>query len=231
VSTHLHWDQRAGHQVSEAEELLAFTKEAEAAAGVKDGAAVVCGDLNARPGTAAYKVLRGRFRDAALDGPEASYAESAFTSLKPDVYYFAKPRGRQYDREAWDEWHLQEGRQEVIDYVLYDPGAFDVEAPAVIASADNAGPAKRRKGERAAGKAPYGFWAGGWAMAASPAVDWQERRWDPAWRPERAQEQLQLGIPNRLHGSDHLPVACTLRFKGAPGDGAKADARAGSAAA
>mmetsp|Transcript_51081 Transcript_51081/g.163494 ORF Transcript_51081/g.163494 Transcript_51081/m.163494 type:complete len:380 (+) Transcript_51081:62-1201(+) len=216
VSTHLHWDQQAGHQAEEAEELLAFVRSAEAGAGVGRGASVVCGDLNATPGAAAYRALLRRFRDAALQGEAAEYSEDAFTSLKPDVYYFARPRGRQHDAGAADEWHWQEGRHEVLDYVLYDPGAFELERPVAVPSLGSETPPPRKRSRTAGAKkakAPYGYWAGGWAFEGSPAPGWEERRYDSTWRPGRTHGQLQLGIPNRLHGSDHLPVACTLRLR------------------
>jgi len=207
VSTHLHWDQQAGHQVSEAEELLRFADEA-----APDAAIIVCADLNALPGSGAYELLRTRLADAAL-GEGEDYPEGAFTSMKPDVYYFAWPKGQRHDPQAVCEWHLQEGRREVLDYVFYDAGALQVEAPAVVPRVDDESPAKRCKGT-SGGKAPYGFWAGSWAFTDTPAPGFEAGRKDPNWTPQRANGVLQLGIPNRLHGSDHMPVACTLRWHG-----------------
>ncbi|CAK0858735.1 unnamed protein product [Prorocentrum cordatum] len=74
----------------------------------------------------------------------------------------------------------------------------------------------RAKQPRAAVKPPYGFWAGGWAFVSSPAPGWQAGLRDPGWWPERRHGELQLGIPNRLHGSDHLPIVCTLMLQGEP---------------
>lgn len=208
VSTHLHWDQQAGHQVAEAEELLAFAEEAASAAGADGRATIVCGDLNTTPGAAAYEVMCRHFQDAALQDDAAVYAPGSFTSLKPDVYYFARPRGSQYDSRAQDEWHLQEGRQEVIDYIFYDPGAFELVAPIELPCLGGEPSAKRAR----TSKPPYGYWAGDWAFSATPAPGWEAGLRDPNWWPVRTQGLLQFGIPNRLHGSDHLPVACTLRL-------------------
>lgn len=36
-----------------------------------------------------------------------AYGPEMFTSIKPDVYYFAKPREAIYDPNAWEEWHHQ----------------------------------------------------------------------------------------------------------------------------
>lgn len=212
VSTHLHWDKQAGHQLSEAEELLSFAGKAAKDAGVADGATVVCADLNALPGSGAYRLLRNRLGDAALEDGVEGHADGAFTSMKPDVYYFAWPRGARNKPEAREEWHLQEGRREVIDYVLYDAATLEVEAPAVLPCLNDEPAQKRRRG--AGGKeTPFGFWAGSWDFVDSPAPGYEEGRYDPNWTPARAHGQLQLGIPNRLHGSDHVPVACTLRWR------------------
>jgi len=216
VGTQLHWDQRAGHQESEAEELLRFARHAEARAGVERGAVLVCGDLSAAPGTGAYQVLRRRFRDAALREDAQEYPAGAFTSLKPDVYYFAWPKDSKHNPRAAEEWHWQQGRQEVVDYVFYDPGAFELEAPAATACLDEEPPRKRGRGSQGAETSKgsrISFWAGGLGFVGSPVPGLEERRYDHTWTPKRAQGELQLGIPNRLHGSDHLPVACTLRFR------------------
>merc|ERR1719419_594011 len=104
LSTHFHWDQQAGHQALEAEELLRFAKEEQQRVGIACGAVVVCGDLNTVPGTKAYQVLRRRFSDAALQEDAQEYLAGTFTSLKPDTYYFAWPRGSKHDPEAIEEW-------------------------------------------------------------------------------------------------------------------------------
>jgi len=224
VSTHLHWDQEAGHQATEAEELLQLIATAESSLGTEGTSTVVCGDLNATPGANAHRILQNRFQDAGLHEGLPSYPPDAFTSLKPDVYYFARPRGRQYNSEAYPEWHLQKGRHEVIDYILYDQRAFAAVEPVAVPRLGNDPSVanKSRVDSESSTQAPashvtkkvkYGLWAGGWAFASSAEQSWETRRLDPTWIPERSHGQLQLGIPNRLHGSDHLPIACTFRFR------------------
>lgn len=222
ISTHLHWDQEAGHQVEEAQELLTFTKSAAERAGpwYQNCPTVICGDLNAVPDSPAHRLLCGaadagtvgRFLDAA-----APYVAGTFTSLKPDVYYWARPRGRQRDETAQEEWHMQAGRSDVIDYVLVDRETLEVEAPPELPALTLRAPRGVASGGPAAAAAkpqpPFGFWAGGWAFAGSPAEGYEEQKCNPAWVPARAQGELQLGIPNRQRGSDHIPVACTLRFR------------------
>eukprot|EP00929_Paragymnodinium_shiwhaense_P115401 TRINITY_DN84245_c0_g1_i1.p1 TRINITY_DN84245_c0_g1~~TRINITY_DN84245_c0_g1_i1.p1 ORF type:complete len:395 (+),score=65.86 TRINITY_DN84245_c0_g1_i1:183-1367(+) len=222
VSTHLHFDQNAGHQEGEAKELLQFLEDTPGIAN-QNAAVVICGDLNSLPGSPAYVTLRSKFEDAALgkDGKQ-SYPSGAFTTVKPDVYYFAKPRGV-YAAHIKDEWHVQEGRQEVIDYIMYDAQKLQVESHVQIPSYDGGEPeepaAKRARLVGASAKAkakpaakqPYGYWAGGWAFEGKQPVT-ETVRYDGNWRPKRSEGNLQLGIPNRIHGSDHLPIACTLRF-------------------
>lgn len=122
LSSHLHWDQAAGHQASEAQELMGLMEdmshEHEAATGSRP-AAVVCGDLNSLPGSDAYSVLTRSLHDACLPRGHCGYPEGAFTTLKPDVYFFARPRGQ---ADARDQWHWQEGRHEVLDYIFYSRG-------------------------------------------------------------------------------------------------------------
>eukprot|EP00930_Biecheleria_cincta_P037284 TRINITY_DN25578_c0_g1_i1.p1 TRINITY_DN25578_c0_g1~~TRINITY_DN25578_c0_g1_i1.p1 ORF type:complete len:410 (+),score=81.02 TRINITY_DN25578_c0_g1_i1:65-1294(+) len=239
VSTHLHWDQQTGHQASEAEELLALIDEMSlletsqhGAGGVKP-AVVVCGDLNALPSSPAYKIMSKSLRDAAVPAVQQKegghgYVDGSFTTLKPDVYYLARPKQSQRDRTAQDEWHWQEGRKEVIDYIFFDPQSLVLEKPAATpclpstsreepGASEEAPPAKRA---RTAGRnnhktTLYGFWSGGSAFPASPVPDFRENVHNLAWRPPRAHGELLLGIPNRLHGSDHLPVVCRLRLRGA----------------
>eukprot|EP00444_Apocalathium_aciculiferum_P051281 CAMPEP_0183514918 /NCGR_PEP_ID=MMETSP0371-20130417/13187_1 /TAXON_ID=268820 /ORGANISM="Peridinium aciculiferum, Strain PAER-2" /LENGTH=388 /DNA_ID=CAMNT_0025712391 /DNA_START=126 /DNA_END=1289 /DNA_ORIENTATION=- len=214
VSTHLYWDQSSGHQAAEAEELLAFAYGSPASA--PEGPVVLCGDLNTPPGSEAHALLTSHWQDAIQD-----YEPGAFTSVKPDAYYYAKPRGQQYSNQAWEEWHRQAGRSDIIDYVLFDGGALELEGPPpslprlpVPEEGGGGG------GGRAAKKPPFGFWAGGWDFTAAPAEGFEESKHDPDWVPARAHGTLQLGIPNRVHGSDHIPVACTLRFRGTQADGA-----------
>ena len=86
---------------------------------------MVCGDLNALPDSEAYQILsrpllvcassrllpslcfsfcaRRCLCDASF-GPDGAYAEGAFTTLKPDVYYFARPKDR--ESELLGERHL-----------------------------------------------------------------------------------------------------------------------------
>jgi len=168
--------------------------------------------------------------DAAVVGAEgAGYCADMFTSLKPDVYYFAKPRAAQHDPTAREEWHFQQGRREVLDYIFYDRHTLELEAPVEVphVSGDDIGasdaqpPAKKSRGDasgqRTSGSqsqaVPYGFWAGSWDFVSSPDAELPKYRHNPFWRPKRKRGALQLGIPNRLHGSDHLPVVCTLRFR------------------
>mmetsp|Transcript_63004 Transcript_63004/g.136800 ORF Transcript_63004/g.136800 Transcript_63004/m.136800 type:complete len:373 (-) Transcript_63004:13-1131(-) len=215
VGTHLHWDQKAGHQLAEAEELLAFIRHAQgAASSASDDATssgvVLCGDLNLLPNTDAYSVIGKRLCDAALpDGAE--YSSGSFSSMKPDVYYYARPRESIGDYEAREEWHLIPGRSEVLDYIFYCPDSLELQSPVVLPNLEEAPPAKRRRG--GSGREFWSFWSGGWDFAASPAPRFEESRHDPYWRPRRMRGQPQLGIPNRVHGSDHVPIVCTLRFK------------------
>ncbi|CAJ1366603.1 unnamed protein product [Effrenium voratum] len=187
LSTHLHWDQAAGHQASEAEELLGLLEDM--AADYQRPAAVVCGDLNALPDSEAYQILSRCLCDASF-GPDGAYAEGAFTTLKPDVYYFARPKGQ----GDGDHWHWQEGRHEVLDYVFYRD--LELLKPVMVPHMSKElelaeRPAKR---QRSAGD---GYWSGGWRFRSSPAPGLAEHAEDDTWRPPRVRGQLQLGIPNR----------------------------------
>jgi len=198
VCTHLHWDQAAGHQSAEAKELLSFIRQSESAAGGEfKGTTIVCGDLNTQPGSVAYDLLRKRLSDAA-----GTYQPGVFTSMKPDVFYYAWPRGCKNVPGAPMEWHHQEGRREILDYILYSEAAFEVEVPVKLPSLVTE-----------TGKPPYGFWAGGWSVAPSAGKQAKVNKHNESWSPARTHGDLQLGIPNRLHGSDHLPVSCRLRFR------------------
>lgn len=218
ISTHLHYDQEAGHQLHEARELLAFQKAAEDSAGPEYAgcASVICGDLNSQPGSPAYELLCGSLADAAT-----AYTPGSFTSIKPDVYYYAKPRGSQWDPNAAEEWHLQTGRQEVIDYLLYRPGTLEVTAPPELPEIDPGQPSAKKSKK----KPPFGYWSGGWAFASSPAAGFEEHKHDWTWLPERVEGELQLGIPNRLHGSDHIPIASTFKFSQGGGGAASTPSR------
>ncbi|CAL1134774.1 unnamed protein product [Cladocopium goreaui] len=149
LSSHLHWDQAAGHQASEAQELMGLMEdmshEHEAATGSRP-AAVVCGDLNSLPGSDAYSVLTRSLHDACLPRGHCGYPEGAFTTLKPDVYFFARPRGQ---ADARDQWHWQEGRHEVLDYIFYSPEELHMTQPISIPQLPKEElepPAKRQKG-------------------------------------------------------------------------------------
>mmetsp|Transcript_41674 Transcript_41674/g.89481 ORF Transcript_41674/g.89481 Transcript_41674/m.89481 type:complete len:373 (+) Transcript_41674:380-1498(+) len=200
LSTHLYWDQSSGHQVSEARELIDFVQATK----VGDPSVVLLGDLNTTPGSEAHTMLTETLQDSVKD-----YPEGAFTSLKPDAYYFAKPRGH-YGAAAHDEWHCQYGRSEVIDYVLYDSQSLEVEQPPSIPVLPVKGSSSVSKVSRS--RPPWGYWAGSWNLCDSVAAEFEVYKHDPNWVPKRVQGELQLGIPNRIHGSDHIPVACTLRF-------------------
>eukprot|EP00913_Durusdinium_trenchii_P009504 g8933.t1 len=310
LSLHQTFPQALGYQASEAQELVGLIEdmsvEHEASSGSRP-AVVVCSDLNSLPGSEAYRILTRSLKDAG-SADSQSYVEGAFTTLKPDVYYFAPPRG-QYD--AQDQWHWQEGRHEVIDYIFYSPdlgllkpitiphmkkeeigdGKSDMEetslgqlkvpvkpdaeafhdegdlmesplgTPRICGTVDGWNGnykrvQKRQRDEQGlqqflkqfgfqnctaskihrhgafrteeiypihvaarlgnypllrllvCEKGLYGYWSGGWRFPASPVPQLEEHLMDPYWRPPRRSGELQLGIPNRLHGSDHLPVVC-----------------------
>merc|ERR1712190_121586 len=98
--------------------------------------------------------MRRHFRDAALEvhvpldneADVSDYADGAFTSIKPDIYYFAKPRGTQWDSNAWEEWHFQEGRREVLDYIFFDAEALKLQETAKVLNID-VGSTLRTSGE------------------------------------------------------------------------------------
>ncbi|CAE8601989.1 unnamed protein product [Polarella glacialis] len=96
--------------------------------------------------------------------------------MKPDVYYLARPKELKNERFAQDQWHRQEGRQEVIDYIFYDPGLLELEAAAKLPRLDldmqdmSGGPAKRARLGPGADKGLYGYWAGGWALSPGGLV-------------------------------------------------------------
>lgn len=202
VSTHLYWDQKAGHQLAESRELLDWVSQLGEGGVPGAKAMLLCGDLNALPESEAYRLLTSTLKDVV---PE--YKPGSFTSLKPDVYYWAKPAGQRQERKVSGEWHYQRGRGTVIDYILADRDAFSVahapELPCLSAEGSVG---------HCDGVAP-GFWSGGWAFDPLAAESHEENRFDPKWAPARRKGELQLGIPNRIHASDHIPVACTLRFR------------------
>eukprot|EP00403_Amphidinium_massartii_P041687 CAMPEP_0178441208 /NCGR_PEP_ID=MMETSP0689_2-20121128/37337_1 /TAXON_ID=160604 /ORGANISM="Amphidinium massartii, Strain CS-259" /LENGTH=392 /DNA_ID=CAMNT_0020064329 /DNA_START=35 /DNA_END=1209 /DNA_ORIENTATION=- len=224
VSTHLHWDQVAGHQLSETEELIDFVgKVTTPTMEHRKPAALICGDLNTLPGSSAYLKLQKHFQDAAVSDVDGtgttSYPEDAFTSLKPDVCYFARPRkqsqaadgesgDKKHTHEKWEEWHLTRGRREILDYVFYDPETLEVESKVELPCVPST--TKLKEGGPQAAR---GFWTGTWAFSSTLQEDVDRQRYNWRWRPKRKRGQLQLGIPNRIHGSDHMPVSCTLRFR------------------
>merc|ERR1712232_716970 len=57
------------------------------------------------------------------------------------------------------------------------------------------------------------FHSGAASFASSPATGFEENVENWNWLPARLNDEPQIGIPNRYHGSDHLPVVCTLRFQ------------------
>eukprot|EP00434_Breviolum_minutum_P017495 symbB.v1.2.015441.t1/scaffold1121.1/size137196/9 len=137
----------AGHQSSEAQELLCLLEDMSAEYEQVSGfrpAAVLCGDLNTLPGSEAYEILSRRLRDASLPDPTSSYGEGAFTTLKPDVYYYARPKG---DFDGRDQWHWQEGRHEVLDYIFYSPEELQMTKPISIPQLpkEELEPSKKRK--------------------------------------------------------------------------------------
>eukprot|EP00450_Noctiluca_scintillans_P022863 CAMPEP_0194520120 /NCGR_PEP_ID=MMETSP0253-20130528/53995_1 /TAXON_ID=2966 /ORGANISM="Noctiluca scintillans" /LENGTH=357 /DNA_ID=CAMNT_0039364323 /DNA_START=45 /DNA_END=1114 /DNA_ORIENTATION=+ len=210
VSTHLYWDQSTGHQLSEAKELLSFiANEAQ-----QDSAILICGDMNTTPHSDAYKILRERFADAAVEEPaSAHYASGSFTTLKPPVYYFAKPLGHGQAPQKVEQWHEAEGRQHVIDYIFYDPALLQVREPAVIPCMASEPPKKKRRVSEGAANFNEGFCSGAWDLKPVTQQVLQARLRDPSWTPPRKTGEPQSGIPNRRYGSDHVPVVCELSFR------------------
>ncbi|CAE7353253.1 CCR4 [Symbiodinium sp. CCMP2592] len=167
-------------------------------------AVVFCADLNSLPGSDAYKLITRKLCDASFGHAGGEYFQGSFSTLKPDVYWFAAPRGQ---RSEPPEWHWQEGRQEVIDYIFHSQD-LTLETPVVLPRMPEVPdrPPKRHKPEGGL----YGYWCGGWRFADSPVPGLEEHRRNYRWRPPRVNGELQLGIPNRIHGSDHLPIVCEL---------------------
>ncbi|CAE7937992.1 CCR4, partial [Symbiodinium sp. KB8] len=193
LSSHLYWDQASGHQTSEAQELVELMEDMMKACALESGrrpAVVFCADLNSLPGSDAYKLITRKLCDASFGHAGGEYFQGSFSTLKPDVYWFAAPRGQ---RSEPPEWHWQEGRQEVIDYIFHSQD-LTLETPVVLPRMPEVPdrPPKRHKPEGGL----YGYWCGGWRFADSPVPGLEEHRRDYRWRPPRVNGELQLGIPN-----------------------------------
>jgi len=156
---------------------------------------IICGDLNTVPGSHAYKILCNRFTDAG-----SPYVSKSFTSIKPDTFSYKSPRGF---HERRNQWNFHKGRCEVLDYIFYDSNGLELSARVGV---------PHLSGKAKSPKPPDGFWSGDWAFASSPVCDYEENLFNPAWRPQRVHGKPAFGIPNRLYGSDHIPIRCKFNI-------------------
>eukprot|EP01006_Ploeotia_vitrea_P030079 TRINITY_DN62541_c0_g1_i1.p1 TRINITY_DN62541_c0_g1~~TRINITY_DN62541_c0_g1_i1.p1 ORF type:complete len:369 (+),score=31.18 TRINITY_DN62541_c0_g1_i1:57-1109(+) len=192
VVTHLHWAGPDYHDI-ELESLKRWWQKTNKADPTSQ--LVVLGDLNAGPSTTTVNFftntlqLKSAFQDTTTDPTNGS---NTVTAIQPLAFY----------KSPDNKWVIQDGRIHHIDWIFFSGGLA-------------VGDVCKLPTRQYLKTQPKEFWCGEeeeWELDPCTLCD----RADLQWRPDVLVGEHRLGIPNQLHGSDHLPVACVLELRPGP---------------